>query len=386
MNLKKLFLPIVSFCLALAAYGESIVWMDAIPDDVCVRAMSIPGTHDAATGNGFSPLSAVGAAFAGETQTLTISEQWDAGVRAFDLRPTYKSDADGKLKIYHGVLETKITLKDALQTIKDKLIACPKEFAVILIRHESDSDDNSTEWPGAMSALLAEFDDYIVPFSPALTLGAARGKMLILTRDAFTSEAAGVIADWSHSEAFDDQKNATIALGRSKARLYVQDFYECQTAERKTAAISNLLDYSVNNTDDDIWVINHASGYTGSTGTNSNIRKNAAAANKFIVDYLAQSEVEGRTGIVMMDFAGEDRTSSTNVYGDELLATIINNNAYLKTPVDPDTSGVDDVAVDCASDCRIYNLFGVLVGEGREALSALPAGIYIMNGKKILVR
>lgn len=386
MNLKKLFLPFVSLCLALAAYGESIVWMDAIPDHVCVRAMSIPGTHDAATGNGFNSLSLIGGVITGETQTLTIAQQWDAGVRAFDLRPTYKSGVDGKLKIYHGVLETKITLKEALQTIKDKLIACPTEFAVILIRHESDSDDNSAEWPGAMSALLAEFDDYIVPFSPSLTLGAARGKMLILTRDAFSSGAAGLIADWSHSESFADQKNASIALGGSKARLYVQDFYECQTTERKSAAIRNLLDYSVNNTDDDIWVINHASGYTGSTGTNSNIRKNAAAANKFIIDYLANSDVEGRTGIVMMDFAGEDRTLLTDVYGDELLATIINNNAYLKTAVDPDTSGVDDVAADCVPDDRIFNIFGVLVGHGCEALSTLPPGIYVMNGKKILFR
>jgi hypothetical protein len=35
---------------------------------------------------------------------------------------------------------------------------------------------------------------------------------------------------------------------------------------------------------------------------------------------------------------------------------------------------------------RIYNLQGQLVGTGAEALKSLRRGIYIMNGKKYVVR
>lgn len=390
MDFKKYILPFVVACMALPTYGEGRAWMTDLPDATKVRNISIPGSHDAATGNGFTTLSSIGAAFSGVTQSLSLSEQWDAGVRAFDLRPTYKSDADGKLKIYHGILETKLTMKDALQTIKSKLIENPQECAIILTRHESDSDDNSAEWPAAMADLMAEFEDYMVAFSPSLTLGDARGKMLLLSRDSFTSDFAGMIAGWTHSESFDDQKNATISLGRSRARLYVQDFYECQTVDRKNAAIKNMLDYSMANTDESTWIINHASGYVGSSGTNSNIKDLAAGTNKYLVDYLSQTELQGSTGIVLMDFAGVEKSGKTTVYGNELVESIINNNEYLKVPVDIDDSVTTGVSMAVSetekTDQRIYNILGVVVGEGQDALAHLPAGIYIMNGKKLMIK
>lgn len=390
MNLKKYILPVVLACMTLTSYGESVIWMQDLPDETKVRSLSIPGSHDAATGNGFSSASAIGALFSGVTQSLTLAEQWDAGVRAFDLRPTYKSNVEGKLKIYHGILETNLTMKGALQTITDKLIENPNEFAIILTRHESDSDNNSSEWATAMSDLLAEFEDYMVAFTPSLTLGKARGKMLILSRDTFTSNYVGQISNWTHSESFEDQKNGSISIGRNKAKLYVQDFYECQTAERKNTAIHNMLEYSMTNPDDNTWVINHASGYIGSSGTNSNIKSLAEASNKYILDYLNQSELQGRTGIVFMDFAGKEKSGSTNVYGNELVTCIIDNNNYLKEATDHDDSGTTGVSeIDSSGingDSRIFNIIGVVVGEGQEALSNLPAGIYIMNGRKYVIK
>ncbi len=390
MDLKKFILPFVVACMALPTYGEGSAWMTDLPDATKVRNISIPGSHDAATGNGFTTLSSIGAAVSGVTQELSLSEQWDAGVRAFDLRPTYKSGADGKLKIYHGILETKLTMKDALQTIKNKLIENPQECAIILTRHESDSDSNSAEWPTAMADLLADFEDYMVAFSPSLSLGDARGKILFLSRDSFTSDFAGQISGWTHSESFDDQKNATISLGRNQARLYVQDFYDCQTVVRKNAAIKNMLDYSMANTDGSTWVINHASGYVGSSGTNSNIKNLAAGTNKYLLDYLSQTELQGSTGIVLMDFAGVEKSGKTTVYGNELVDCIINNNEYLKVPVGTDdsvTTGLSKVASEPEpTDHRIYNILGAVVGEGQDDLTHLPAGIYIMNGKKLMIK
>lgn len=358
--------------------GETLAWQKDIPDATTVRSMSIPGAHDAATGHGFSGFSAIGSLVSGKTQSKKLDALFDAGVRAFDLRPTHKSKSDGKLHIYHGILKTNVTMKEALNILKDKLVANPTEFVVIVMRHESDSDDDGAAWPGAMKDLLAGYEDYLVKFTPSLNVGAARGKMLVLTRDAFDSEYAGLIERWTHSDNFDEQQNAQISLGRNRSTLVVQDYYECESNDRKTATIKNVFDYAINNTDESSWVINHTSGYVGNAGTESAVKNLAKVTNKYMVDLLAQKSVNGRTGIVLMDFAADSDCDKG------LVEAIISNNEYLKTPP---ISGVESVSENCSQTAGlIYNMYGVVVGEGDDALSTLPAGLYILNGKKILVK
>lgn len=57
-------------------------WMASLPDNVYITQLSIPGAHDAATSGMILG--------ANKTQVLTIPNQWEAGVRAFDLRPKKK--------------------------------------------------------------------------------------------------------------------------------------------------------------------------------------------------------------------------------------------------------------------------------------------------------
>lgn len=360
-----------------AANAGSADWMTELPDNVAVRALSIPGAHDAGTGNGFASGSSFLAMFSGVTQSLSLSAQWDAGVRAFDLRPSYKSGADGKLQIYHGILETKVSMKAALQTLVDKLAANPGEMAVVLTRHESDSDDNSSEWAPAMAELLAEFDEHIVAFSPTMTLGDARGKIVVMTRDSFTSSKAATITGWSHSENFADQTKGIIALSRNRAVLYAQDYYECTSTDSKYQAVTTLLDYSTANTTTTTWVINHVSGYTGS-GTNSDVSNLAKALNPRVADYLDTTE-PGRTGIMMMDFAGAS-SQGGNTLVDKIIAQ---NDKYLERG----SSGIDAAETDGAdsADGYIYNLSGRCVGRGIDAMDKLPKGVYIYNGRKILI-
>lgn len=369
---------ILSLMLAMTASAGGNDWMAMLPADAYVRQLSIPGAHDCATGNGFTEDSSFLGSIAGITQLLTISEQWDAGVRAFDLRPTYKED--GSIGIYHGVLETNLSLREALQTISAKLEANPEDFAIIVMRHEDDADSKAPEWADAVKALFDEFDERLVAFSPSLTVGQARGKIMVMTRDTFGSSKAGVISGWSHSEHFSEQQVAVVGLGRNKAKLFAQDFYECGTAERKIASMTAMLDYSTANTSATTWVMNNTSGYTGSIGFNSNITALAKAANPAMADYLAGGEA-GRTGIVMMDFAGVDLNGEDRVDGARLVDAIINQNRrYL------DCSAITEVAADSVEDdaaAPVYNLSGIRVATGRASISSLPAGIYIINGKKI---
>ncbi len=377
MKLKNYILLFFSLFIVISAQGETLAWMEDIPDATKVRSMSIPGAHDAATGHGFSGLSWVVGLVSGKTQSKKLDALFDAGVRAFDLRPTHKKKADGQLKIYHGSLETNLTMKEALNQLRDKLIANPTEFVIIVVRHENDSDDDASAWLGAMTNLLADYEEYLVKFTPSLNVGAARGKMLFLTRDAFESDYAGLIEGWTHSENFDEQKNAQISLGRSRSTLVVQDYYDCESNDRKTATIQNVFDYAINNTDESTWVINHTSGYV-SVGTETAVKNLAKVTNQYMVDALKSKSVDGRTGIVMMDYAADSE------YDKGLVEAIINNNEYFKTPP---ISAVETISENVSQeDDYIYSIYGVVVGEGNDALSTLPAGIYIKNGKKILVK
>lgn len=364
--------------LAVSGNAKAEDWLSLLPDNVAVRELSIPGSHDAATGNGFSGLSAIAARVSGVTQSLSLSDQWDAGVRAFDLRPAYKAGADGKLQIYHGTLETTVSMKAAVQTLVDKLTASPGEMAVILMRHESDADNNSGSWAGAVADLFGEFDNYIVKFTPNMTLGDARGKIIVLSRDNFSSSKAGMISGWSHSESFNDQARASISQD-GWVELYAQDFYECQTVDRKYQAVTAMLNYSTTHTSGSPWVINHTSGYTGSTGTNSNILTLAKSLNIQIADYL-NTAAAGRTGMVFMDFAGADSYSNNAVNGGVLVKKIIaQNGKYIVN------SGIEKVDA-TVNDGAVYDMQGRYLCRGEDILKTLSPGIYIYNRRKIIIR
>lgn len=143
---------------ALTKSGDNN-WITQLPDNAYASQLSIPGTHDAATGDGtvFS---------LGKTQSLSLQEQWDMGIRAFDLRPGYKKVRKGlfkyenELHIYHGIVETKTSFRKAVQVLSDNLAANPGEFAIIIMRFENDSPlyNKRDVWNSLMSSFLTSSD------------------------------------------------------------------------------------------------------------------------------------------------------------------------------------------------------------------------------------
>ena len=75
------------------------------------------------------------------------------------------------------------------------------------------------------------------------------------------------------------------------------------------------------------WTINHTSGYTGTLGSDSAYKKNAANTNSFLYDYLVcNSKPIGATGIIVMDHVGARKSGNYVVWGDLLPQAIIDNN------------------------------------------------------------
>ncbi len=340
--------------MALALSAMPVVihaddWIGRIAGNAYITQLSIPGAHDAGTGYGFTGFyGTIAGPSMALTQDLTIEGMWDCGVRAFDLRPAMSS---GELQIFHGVCQTKLSFASAINRLCDLLDAHPSEFAVVLMRHETDGDSNNSGWAGEVSHILSNsrYSAHLVPFRPDMTVESARGKIILMTRDAFDTPAAAQISGWSHSQEFENQQRGSITCGGATASLYVQDFYDCTASDGaalKTQAITRMLDYSstlhLPSAPNGRWVINHTSGYTKSASSDGN-RNLAAVANKAMIDYLSSSSnTPGPTGIVLMDFAGADKSGSYDVKGLELTSSLVNHNFRYQMR----TAGPDDTILE----------------------------------------
>lgn len=361
--------------LALAAlFGTTAMadnWMENISDATLLCRMSIPGTHDSATGNGMA--SSLTAGFA-VTQAKTIDEQWECGVRAFDLRPALKS---GKLTIYHGTAQTKVTFDEALSTICKKLAANPSECAVVVMQNEGGGDDN--EWGSYVTASLDKVKDYLVDYRPSLTLGEMRGRILVLNRNLYRPiPYGGVCQGWGNNAS--NHQGTIEAPDGTKGTFHVQDFYEVTAngaSDLKKQYVENMLNASATAKNKHLY-INQTSGYTSKGSlfgapTVSSMRDNAANANTHLLTLLTDGQhTTCCTGLVMMDYAGEDTSNGVDVNGARLVEAIIATNVFNADPVSID-------APTCSTtSSTVYDLSGRCV-----PLEDAPH-VTIDNGRKVM--
>ena len=288
-------------------------WLSRVDDSTPVCFLAIPGAHDAATGtlNQF-----IVSAFA-RTQALGIEGLWDAGVRAFDLRPAL---VGGSLQIYHGAISANISLQDAVDVLLGKLDSESGEFAVVVIRHEDEADSDDPLWEDAMSEYLRSLppERVLREFSPGLTVGEMRGKILFLSRDYYAPEPVGAyINGWYSGANLERQKSASIGRGS----LWVQDLYDPSSTDEKWEAFETLAEEFSSELSGDVWCINHCSAYISEIFGLPNYARNAADING-----RAASLGYRLRGIIMMDFAGVDLYNSLNVRGAELIKAIISAN------------------------------------------------------------
>lgn len=311
-------------------------WMTPLDGDIYVSQMSIPGSHDAATGEEMATI--VGDIFA-STQEQTLQTQWDLGVRAFDLRPAIYDAIIGstnELWLYHGMTRVSVSWATAMNTLKSNLTDNPGEFAIVLFRHEDEStigkNTNSDDFNTYMTNYINANSSWIVDWKPDLTIDECRGKIILISRFS-GSWSYGCFTGWNH-----DAAGATTTLrnadGSKSATMYVQDYYNPSDHATKWNSIQKHLDISKTFHTDaakvNHWMINHCSGYVG-TSTSSTYRSNAAAQNPKLIEYISSDEWEGSTGIMLFDYSGASLSNgllggSTEVYGDVALQAIIDNN------------------------------------------------------------
>ena len=378
--------PALLICLLLSNPSFADNWMSRLPDDTYVAALSIPGTHDSATGSGWASGSEyTGDSFA-RTQELTIQQQWDLGIRAFDLRPCCY---DNHMNLNHGIVATQLHLEDVLRTMQGWLTANPSEFIIIHMLHETDGDQVENVYNERIQQVLnsSEFTDLFIDFRKTLRVSDMRGHILILSRDQYASKPiGGFFQNWTMEANWNKQTQLRIAGSKSTNTGYgvVQDY--CETwqdgaLQTKVNALLQLLEYSnkrQNPTASTIrWCINMASAYSKvmslfgyNISTSDGYRDNAAHTHAAILDFLSSHEA-GPTGIVMMDYVGVDKSNGYDTRGREDVEAIIQNNfAYLIPDAVRDLPGEPATS----STPTIHSLSGLSVAHPQPGTICLRTG------------
>ena len=359
-------------------------WMEDLEDSRLVTSLSLPGAHDAATGEGWMGIAEITGDLAAKAQDLTVAEQWNAGVRVFDIRPQVD---ESLLRCMHGISGTKLLVGDFFALLRDLLAAAPSEFAIVTTKIDTtEGEPEVAVWAPLFKSMI-ESDSLkalFVDFKPTLTVGDLRGKILMLSRNKYDEKPKGGFIDgWSSDKDFAKQQGGTItgSDGRS-CPLWMQDYYQPNDDRvGKDSAIRLMLDAAMSRdlaSDSPAWVFNYTAGNT-MVFLSDGYRENAVYANQVVIDYLADEAHMGSTGVIFMDFAGVDESKSYNgetvyeVKGLKLLDAVIAQNFRQST-------GIVEVrkAPEKAEDTW-YTL------DGRQVSGQPKArGIYLHQGRKIL--
>ena len=179
-------------------------WMGQIEDkNIAVSRLSLPGT-----GNSFSyGTTIITNQQYYQAQTLTFEQQWNAGIRAFEIvtdRDNNDSTNDegntlsdlvlqcGKKDVEDATIGNntsapKITVTEAVDAILAKLAANPTETALAVFTYQPEGNSPDRRGYAYMYAFMnfinqSKYSGKLVLFSPTLTLAQAQGKLMIVVR------------------------------------------------------------------------------------------------------------------------------------------------------------------------------------------------------------
>lgn len=165
--------------------GEVNNWITGMNDNVLVSQLSIPGTA-----NSFSNEYTGTDAEYYKAQTASFEDQWNSGIRCFELRCPNNSSGnslDG-VQLQCNRQNLGITFGQAVDMIWAK-VQNSGEFAMIMPAFESDAGrgGNVTDFANDLNQFFTDHPEYSYKtYSRDLTVGEARGTLMFLAR--ITSE------------------------------------------------------------------------------------------------------------------------------------------------------------------------------------------------------
>lgn len=283
-------------------------WMATIPGNVNFSMLSTPGAHNAAT----SSVSGTFSSYA-KCQSETIQELLDNGVRAFDLRPQYKSNSTitaDNLTIYHGTYSTNVLYKDAIAIITSFLDAHPSEaISIIMTKESASGSDQTSTLIEVITAIHNSYSSYFKEVDHSYyTLDDFRGKIFYGCRPNWYVSTMTRVTNWPDDSSVTDYG---VGIGGT-CFASVEDAYNTSGNSKKTV-VNALLDLASANT-------NRSRFHYTFTSVANSITSQANIQNPAAAQYISGT-LTGPTGYVYADFMG-----SSSYGGQALLKAVIEQN------------------------------------------------------------
>lgn len=289
-------------------------WMATIPGNVNFSMLSTPGAHNAAT-------SSVSSTYADQAkcQSESIAELLANGVRAFDLRPQYKSSSTitaDNLTIYHGSVSTGVKYKDAISTITSFLDEHPSEaISIIMTKEEGSGTDQTQTLISVVTEIHNNYSSYFKVLDHShYTLDDFRGRIFYGCRPNWYNVTGAVrVENWPDDTSV---SNYSVNIGTT-CTASVEDAYN-STGDTKKSAVNAMLDLASANTDRSRFHYTFTSVAWKLFG--SAISTHANTQNPAATEYITGTLI-GPTGYVYADFMG-----SGSYGGQALLKAVIEQN------------------------------------------------------------
>jgi 1-phosphatidylinositol phosphodiesterase len=122
-----------AYCHDARTGFQRLKWMSYLSDFWLLSNISMVGTHDTMSFHGLDSI---------QTQSLPLSEQLNAGVRALDIR---LARVPGGLALHHGVTYQTADFDDVLRTVVIFLSRNPSETVLMRVSSASESDEKAVQ-------------------------------------------------------------------------------------------------------------------------------------------------------------------------------------------------------------------------------------------------
>ena len=186
-------------------------WMSSLNDTTLIRNINMPGSHDTMALYSIGDL-------AGQCQSLSLEDQLNLGVRFLDIR--LKEDKN-ELKAVHGFVDQRASFASIAKTIETFMQNNPSEMIIMSIKEEANASNSNISFEDSLKTYLTNNIYYLNKNLP-LTLGEARGKVILLSR--YSNSTIGIPAfdGWLDSCSFTLPND-----------IYVQDTFKITSKEEK---------------------------------------------------------------------------------------------------------------------------------------------------------
>ncbi len=262
-------------------------WMSAISDEKCITELTIPGTHNSGSLYDVSALPDTA-----KTQSLTIAEQLNIGVRFLDIRCKI---ADDRFVLHNGFANQKLSFDTIVDICQNFLKSNPSETIIFELRDESYPLNNSQLFESVFNKYMKKYCDSSLFFleNRFPILKEVRGKIIFLRNFEVSDLTLKGI----------DKKE--------KIRNYSilkQNQHKDQTVEQKWHFIKQHL-INAKKDSKNVLYMNYTSGYkkTMFLGLPS-VKKISDSINPLVKGFFKLSK-NARYGVLIMDYISSDCTA-----------------------------------------------------------------------------